>query len=155
MAMGSGEDESEDQSGEAEVRLHLVVASTRVSIVGEDPTGEVSVVRDLVELLLAVTEERRMVILFDTRAPAVDIDLFARIARDFPPEISILVRGGGDDARASLHRAGVYRARCYMPAASAPCDVDDGPVKLDAALVLTRVRGRLVVPATIPVGDVA
>ena len=143
------------ESGEVDAKLHVVVASTRLAVVGDDPTGDVTVARDLVELLIAVSDERRMVVLFDTRAPAIDLDLFGRIARDFPPQIAILVRGGGDDARAQLYAAGVYRARCYAPSPTSRCDADDRPLVLEASDVLDRVRHRLEVPATIPVGSLA
>jgi hypothetical protein len=141
------------ESGEVDAKLHVLIVSTRVSMVGEDSAGDVAVAHDLVELLMAVAEERRMVVLFDTKAPSLDLEFFGRIARDFPPQIAILVRGGGEDARTRLYGCGVYRARCYAPAASAPCDQNDGPLVLDVSDVLERVRRRLDIPATIPVGS--
>ncbi len=103
--------------------------------------------------MLAVADERRTTVLFDARAPAIDLDLFGRIARDFPPQIGILVRGGGDDARAQLYGCGVYRARVYVPSPTASCDQSEGTVTLAASDVLDRVRARLEVPATIPASE--
>ncbi len=152
--MGTNDDDDRLESGEVDAQVHVVVASTRLKVVGEDAGGDVLVVRDLAELLLAVTEDRRMVVLFDVVAPAIDLDLFGRIARDFPSQIAILVRGGGEEARTTLYDAGVYRARCYTPSASAPCDQRDGLLVLQTTEVLDRVRRRLDVPATIPVGEI-
>src|SRR5690349_11153879 len=152
MVTSRHDSDAPTESGEVDAKLHVVVASTRLTVVGEDPGGDVLVVRDLVELLMSVADERSMVVLFDTRAPAVDLDLFGRIARDFPAQIAILVRGGGDDARARLYACGVYRARCYAPAPDAQCDASDAPVVMQASEVIERIRHRLDLPVTIPVG---
>ena len=144
--------EEPPDTGEVDAMLHVVVVSTRLTVTGEDPGGDVRVARDVVELLVALEEERRTVVLFDARAPSLDLDRFGRIARDFRREVAILVRGGGDEARTKLFACGVYRARCYEPSPRAACDQTEGSVVLEASAVLDPVRRHLMNPVTIPAG---
>ena len=105
----SAASETPEASGEVEASLHVVVVSSRLELVG---TGaDVEVAHDVADLLVALDDEHRWVVLFDARAPSIELEFFGRLARDFPMTVAILVRGGGEAARAVLFANGVFRAR--------------------------------------------
>jgi hypothetical protein len=93
-------------SGEVETPVVVVVCSRRVRLEGE---GTALLATDVAELLMAVEEERRVALVIDVHGPIVDLPFFARLARDFPPRVAMLVSGRPQEAARCFHDRGVYR----------------------------------------------
>lgn len=68
------------------------------------------VVRDVAELLLALDDQHRTTIVLDAADSPVEMGFFARLSRDFPTNVAVIVQGEPAVDRRVFHDQGVYRA---------------------------------------------
>jgi hypothetical protein len=117
-------------SGQVDAAMRVVVVSRRARLTG---TGDAVVARDLADLLIAIDETHRVTILVDAHDTPIELRFFARLARDFPANVAVIIQGEPTIDRRAFHDQGIYRAQ-FEPTA-------DGALPEDDALVD---RGQLV-----------
>jgi hypothetical protein len=124
-------------SGETEAPMRVIVCARGITLVG---LGDVVVVRDVAELLIALDDQRRTTILVDVPRSPIDLAFIARLARDFPPTVAVIVQGEPHSDRRIFHDLGIYRAQ-FDPIDEGTLPNDGQPV--ERAALLDRVRNKL------------
>lgn len=124
-------------SGEVDTPMRVVVLSRRALLEGK---GDVTLAADLADLLMAIDEPRRVTVLVDARHSPIELGFLARLSRDFPPHVAIVVQGQPEADRRAFHAAGVYRAQ-FEPDDGGV--IVDGSAPLHRAVVLARVTAML------------
>lgn len=124
-------------SGEVDAPMRVIVCSTRVRLIGE---GDVVVARDVADLLLALDEHRRTTIVVDVPFSTVELGFLARLARDFPPNVAMLVQGVPARDRRAFHDEGIYRPQ-FDAVDEGVLPQDDRPI--DRGELIEQVREKL------------
>ena len=110
--------------------MRVVVCSRRIALAGP---GDVIIANDLADLLIALDEHQRVTVVVDVPATPIELGFFARLARDFPSTVALIVQGVPAIDRRAFHDQGVYRAQ-FEP-------IEDGALPVDGHVVD---RGELV-----------
>jgi len=82
------------------------VCSRRVGLVG---SGAAVIAHDVADLLMAIDDHAHTAIVIDSAHSPIELAFLARLARDFPPSVAILVQGDPARDQKVFHDHGVYR----------------------------------------------
>jgi hypothetical protein len=104
--VSDGDETMPPTSGVVEGELRVIVCSRRVGLMG---SGSAIVVRDVADLLMAIEDHVRTAVIVDSAHTPIELAFLARLARDFPPSVAILVQGDPAVDRRAFHDQGVYR----------------------------------------------
>ncbi len=138
--VSNGSETKPPASGEVDPPQLVIVCSTRVVLDGK---GDAMIARDAAELLIAVEEAPRAVVVVDVASSSVEMAFLLALASDFPTTVSVIVEGDPAIDRQKFHAYGVYRAQ-FEPAPSGLFSstgdgtVDRGELVARVALKLAR-----------------
>ena len=125
-------------SGEVDTPLRVIVLSRRTRLVGD---GDVIAAEDVADLLMALDDTRRVVVVVDAHHCTIDVGFFVRLARDLPASVSICVLGDAHEDRRVFHEHGIFRAR-FEPD-TALLSAEEVGTPMDRGTLVNRVRTML------------
>lgn len=117
--------------------MRVVVCSLRGRMVGQ---GDAVLARDLAELLIALDETTQITVVVDVPFTPIELPLLARLARDFPMSVAVLVSGSPVSDRKVFYERGFYRAQ-FEPIDDAMIPADGSPI--DRAQLIADVTQKL------------